>query len=65
MEIVIGGGLAEIPVINVPVGFDGRGRPMGMQVMGPFARDREVLEFALAYEQITNHLARRPELAEA
>ena len=63
MEVVIGGSLAGIPVINVPAGFDAGGRPMGMQVMGPFARDREVLEFALAYEQITDHLARRPEMA--
>ena len=65
MEVVIGGSLAGIPVINLPVGFDGGGRPMGMQVMGPFARDRKVLEFALAYEQITDHLASRPNLAAA
>ncbi len=65
MEVVIGGSLAGIPVINVPAGFDGGGRPMGMQVMGAFARDRHVLEFALAWEPITNHLARRPELAQA
>jgi len=65
MEVVIGGSLAGIPVINVPAGFDARGRPMGMQVMGAFARDRHVLEFALNWEAITNHLARRPELAPA
>ena len=65
MEVVIGGSLAGIPVINVPVGFDDGGRPMGMQVMGPFAGDRRVLEFALAYEQITDHLARRPALVAA
>jgi len=29
MEVVIGGTLAGLPVVNLPVGFDARGRPMG------------------------------------
>ncbi len=58
MEVVIGGSLASLPVVNVPVGFDAAGRPMGMQVMGPFGEDRRVLEFALAWEGITPHLGR-------
>jgi amidase len=62
MEVVILGSLGGIPVINVPVGFDAQGRPMGMQVMGKFGDDKKVLEFALAYEQITGHLGKRPEL---
>lgn len=62
MEVVILGSLGGIPVVNVPVGFDARGRPMGMQVMGKFGDDKRVLEFALAYEQITSHLDHRPDL---
>jgi len=65
MEVVIGGTLAGLPVVNVPVGFDERGRPMGMQLMGPFGEDRRVLEVATAYERVTDHLARRPDLVEA
>jgi amidase len=65
MEVVIGGSLAGIPVVNVPVGFDGRGRPMGMQLMGPFGEDRGVLELAMAFERLTDHLDRRPKLVEA
>jgi amidase len=64
MEVVIGGTLAGIPVVNVPVGFDPRGRPMGMQLMGPFGADRRVLEVAMAYERVTDHLQRRPALRE-
>ena len=64
MEIVIAGSLAGVPVVNVPAGFDRQGRPMGMQVMGPFGEDRLVLEFAMAYEKVTEHLARRPVLVE-
>ena len=62
MEAVIPGSLGGIPVINVPVGFDDEGRPMGMQVMGRFGDDEKVLEFALAYEEITDYLAKRPQL---
>lgn len=65
MEIVILGSLGGIPVVNVPVGFDEQGRPMGMQIMGKFGSDKAVLEFALAYEQVTDHLQRRPELIAA
>ena len=65
MEIVILGSLGAIPVVNVPVGFDFKGRPMGMQIMGKFGDDKKVLEFALAYEQITDHLMTRPNLIAA
>ena len=65
MEIVILGSLGGIPVINVPVGFDTAGRPMGMQIMGKFGDDKKVLAFALAYEQITDHLMKRPNLVAA
>jgi len=60
MESVILGSLSGLPIVNVPVGFDAKGRPMGMQVMGRFGADKQVLEFALAYEQITDHLNIRP-----
>jgi amidase len=65
MEVVIGGTLAGVPVCNVPAGFDEQGRPMGMQVMGPFGDDRRVLEFAMAYEGVTDYLGQRPTLVEA
>jgi len=62
MEVVIFASLGGLPVVNVPVGFDSLGRPMGMQVMGKYGDDKRVMEFALAYEQITNHLDQRPKL---
>jgi amidase len=64
MEVVIGGTLAGVPVANVPAGFNEKGLPMGMQIMGPFGADQRVLEFAQAYEQVTGHLDRRPVLVE-
>jgi len=62
MEVVIGGSLAGVPVVNVPVGFDSEGRPMGMQLIGRAGEDQGLLEFALGYEAVTDHLDRRPVL---
>ena len=64
MEIVILGSLGGLPVINVPVGFDEQGRPMGIQIMGNFGEDKKVLEFGLAYDQITDFLNQRPQMRE-
>ena len=65
MEVVIGGTLAGLPVVNLPVGFDRQGRPMGMQFMGRMGHDRKVLEFAMAYEATTDYLDQRPALKES
>ena len=64
MEVVIGGTLAGVPALNVPVGFDARGRPMGMQLIGQMGADQSVLEAGLAYELVTDHLERRPDPVE-
>jgi Asp-tRNA(Asn)/Glu-tRNA(Gln) amidotransferase A subunit family amidase len=50
--------------VSLPAGFDGDGRPMGIQFMGPMGADQKVLEFAMAYETMTKHLHQRPKLAE-
>lgn len=64
MEVVVPGSLAGTPVCNVPVGFDAKGRPMGMQIMGRYGQDQAVMEMAMAYEEITDHLSVRPLLKE-
>lgn len=58
MEVVIGGTMAGAPVVSVPAGFDEKGRPMGLQAMTPFGADRAALQFAAAYERVTDHLDR-------
>ena len=65
MEVVIGGTLAGLPVVNLPAGFDQAGRPMGIQFLGRMGQEQRVLEFAMAYENATNYLQRRPKLQEA
>ena len=62
MEVSIAGTLSGCPIINLPVGFDVAGRPMGMQVIGPYGADVNVLEFASAYEAVTSFLQAKPTL---
>ncbi|NWD64998.1 amidase [Pseudomonas sp. IPO3774] len=60
MEVVIGPTLAGLPSMNVPVGFNPRGLPMGLQIIGPAQADRAVLQLAYAHEQLTQWVQRRP-----
>lgn len=59
MEVVTPATLSGCPVINVPVGFDRRGRPMGMQIIGRMHGERSLLQLAYAYEQETQWVRRR------
>jgi amidase len=43
--------LATNPAISIPCGVDHKGMPFGLQVIGPFRADREVLGAAHALEQ--------------
>ena len=62
MEVVIGGTLAGLPVVNLPAGFIESGVAMGLQFLCRPGQDQQVLEFALAYERATDYLDRRPPL---
>ncbi|MDQ6432662.1 amidase [Mesorhizobium sp. LHD-90] len=52
MEVTAFATLAGCPAISVPVGFDARGRPMGMQLIGRPRGDAAVLGAAASYEQV-------------
>jgi len=61
MEVVIYATFAGLPCISVPAGFDDRGLPMGLQLIGKPRGDVAVLQLAHAYEQAAQDvLARRP-----
>ena len=64
MEVTIYATFAGLPCISVPVGFDARGLPMGMQIIGRPQADAEVLQIAAAYEQAASDvLLRKPPVA--
>lgn len=54
--------LAGLSGINVPCGFDSKGLPIGMQIIGPQFAEEVVINAAFKYEQATNWHERRPNL---
>ena len=60
MEVVVPASLAGWPAVSVPAGFDARGLPMGLQIIGPPRSDRAVLEVAYAYQQETRWAQQHP-----
>jgi amidase len=61
MEVVIYATFAGLPAISVPAGFDARGLPMGLQLIGRPRDDAGVLRLAALYETAAQDiLQRRP-----
>jgi amidase len=48
------------PAISVPAGFTSEGLPVGIQIVGRYRDDFNVLKMAYAFEQATGIGARRP-----
>jgi aspartyl-tRNA(Asn)/glutamyl-tRNA(Gln) amidotransferase subunit A len=54
--------LAGVPGLAFPVGFDGQGLPIGMQLMGPHFREEVLFRVAHAYQMVTEWHLRKPPL---
>ncbi len=54
--------LAGLPGISVPCGFDDKGLPIGLQLIGQVLREDQLFQVAHAYEQSTTWHLRKPEL---
>ena len=50
----------RMPAISVPAGFTPDGLPVGIQIVGKFHGDLELLKIANAFEQATNVASKRP-----
>ena len=59
MEVVAGVTLAGLPALSVPAGFDARGLPMGLQLIGPPQADQAVMQLGHAYDLATQWVGRR------
>jgi aspartyl-tRNA(Asn)/glutamyl-tRNA(Gln) amidotransferase subunit A len=57
--------LAGVPGIAFPVGFDDRGLPIGMQLMGSHFQEELLLQAAHAYQQATDWHTRQPKMDHA
>jgi amidase len=55
--------MSGLPSLNVPVGFNARGLPMGMQIVGRNEAELSCLQLAFAYDEATHWVdKRRPAL---
>ena len=54
--------LAGIPGLAFPVGFDGDGLPIGMQLMGAYFEEERLFQATHAYQSVTDWHTRRPDL---
>lgn len=60
MEVCSLVSMTGCPSLNVPAGFDARGLPMGMQIVGRNQDELGCLQLAYAYEQTTGWVAKHP-----
>jgi Asp-tRNA(Asn)/Glu-tRNA(Gln) amidotransferase A subunit family amidase len=56
--------LLGLPTISIPVGFNNKGLPMGMQIIANVKEDNKLINFAKSYEEIFNFSKFKPELTE-
>ena len=54
--------LAGLPALSLPCGFDDKGLPVGIQLIGKVLQESRLFEVAYAYEQSTPWHLRRPQL---
>jgi aspartyl-tRNA(Asn)/glutamyl-tRNA(Gln) amidotransferase subunit A len=54
--------LAGLPGLSLPCGFDSKGLPIGLQLIGKVLREDQLFQVAYAYEQSTSWHLRKPQL---
>ena len=54
--------LAGLPAITVPCGFDKKGLPIGLQLIGDVLQEEKILNAAHIFEQDANLVINRPKI---
>ncbi|MEM5541985.1 amidase [Sulfitobacter sp. AS92] len=63
MQVVVPASLIGLPVVNIPAGFDQRGLPLGLQLIGKRGSDAQLLQLAQGWHKATGYpQARLPQL---
>ena len=55
MEVTILASIFQLPSISIPIGFNDRGLPMGMQIIAPRGNDLKLIAFAKKFENMVNN----------
>jgi len=53
--------LAGLPGVSIPAGFDGKGLPVGLQIIGRYFGEERLLNVAHQFQQVSDWHRRRPE----
>jgi aspartyl-tRNA(Asn)/glutamyl-tRNA(Gln) amidotransferase subunit A len=56
--------LAGLPAVSLPCGFDGKGLPVGFQLIGPAFSEPKLVNAARVYQRATDYHTKRPGGAE-
>ena len=62
MEVTVFASMFQLPTISVPVGFNEKGLPMGMQLIGKNKSDDKVIHIGKYYEEIFNRSKVQPNI---
>ncbi len=62
MEVTVFASMFQLPTISVPVGFNEKGLPMGMQLIGKNKSDEKVIHIGKYYEEIFNRSKIHPKI---
>ena len=54
--------IAGVPAISIPCGFK-NGLPIGLQIIGDFFKEGQILQVAYSFEQNTAYHKQKPELS--
>ena len=60
MEVAIPVTMSGCPALGTPAGFDARGLPMGIQIVGPNHSEMSCMQLAHAYDEVTNWVRSNP-----
>ena len=60
----IGVNLAGLPAISHPIGFDGKGLPVGLQLIGNHWQEGKLLSVTDAYQQVTDYHLSAPKMTQ-
>ena len=60
MEVMIPISMSGCPALSAPAGFNERGLPMGIQIVGPNHGEMSCVKLAHGYDQATNWVTKRP-----
>ncbi len=60
MEVMIPISMSGCPALGAPAGFNERGLPMGIQIVGPNHAELACMQLAYAYDQAANWVKTRP-----